>query len=91
MKEQDRIDRIIDSMESFQAEEYAKEERFGEMLKLQQETMEVAFPEKDEAFKGKARLWDALERLKRENQATGFRADEKIAAFEHDCREMGGG
>lgn len=76
-------------MESFQAEKYTKEERFGEMLKLQRETVEVVFPDKDEALKGKARLWDALEHLRRENQMTGFRADEEIAAFEHDCREMG--
>lgn len=76
-------------MKSFQAEEYTKEERFGEMLKLQREAVEIVFPDKNETFKGEARLWDVLERLKRESQTAGFGADDEIAAFEHDCREMG--
>lgn len=89
MKEQEGIDRIIGSMESFQAQAYTKEERLREMLKLQRETVETAFSDKDETFKSSARLWDVLEHLKRENQAIGFKANDEIAVFERDCREIG--
>lgn len=89
MKNQDKVNQIVKSMTSFQKKSYSKNERLEELFNLQSEVVKITFPEKDDLFTSRLRLWDALNYLKAENTNSGCKANTEIKVFERDCSEIG--
>lgn len=89
MKNQVKVNKIVKSMTSFQKKSYSKNERLEELFNLQSEVVKITFPEKDDLFTSRLRLWDALNYLKAENTNSGCKANTEIKVFERDCSEIG--
>ena len=76
----DRVNELVETMESFGKEKYQKSDLLTEMFALQQEIVGLAF-NGDHASTANLKIWDVEKHLEQLNQDCGNVADEELQKF----------
>lgn len=86
---QNRTNEIFNQMTAFSKESYTKVEYLPELLKLQQEIVNLTF-NGEHAEEAKLRLWDVSEHLKMMNKECSGVADHELYKFVNASKKIGG-
>lgn len=84
--ENERANEIVMNMKSFGKEKYHKSELLSEMMLLQNEIVEAAFPN-GESTEG-LKIWNVENHLEQINEEKGSIADEELNRFKEESKEL---
>ena len=85
---QNRVNEILDQMTAFSKESYTKEEYLPELMKLQEEIVNLTF-NGEHAEEAKLRLWDVGKHLEMLNAECGGKADKELSDFIQTSKKIG--
>ncbi len=82
---ENRINKIVDSMTSFNRDKYTNCEVLTELFKLQDELVKQTFNDKH-ADAAELRIWDVENYLEKMNENLDYVADEELRVFKNGCK-----